>query len=216
MTATPTRHSRRRIGTALLVLFVLIAGIGGALMIRAGLSRTPAAHAQPLPAHPFDIGSQAHPTQQLPLPKMPSDHVLIPSLGIDAPLDPVTRDGADLQIPTDVHHVGRFTGGAPVISKAGTTLLAGHVDNYDQGPGAFYPLHDIAPNATVYVSDSHATVTAWRVVSLQVVAKNEIPGGLFDARGPRRLALVTCGGPLDHSSSGNSYRDNVVVTAVPA
>jgi hypothetical protein len=39
-----------------------------------------------------------------------------------------------------------------------------------------------------------------------------LPQGIFDASGPRRLALVTCGGTLEPD---HLYNDNVVVYATP-
>jgi hypothetical protein len=44
--------------------------------------------------------------------------------------------------------------------------------------------------------------------------KSKLPTSIFSRRGRPRLVLVTCGGPFDPSIG--RYRDNVVVTAVPA
>ncbi len=47
------------------------------------------------------------------------------------------------------------------------------------------------------------------------VDKARLPvDSLFDRRGGPRLTLVTCGGEFDQQA--RSYRDNVVVVAVPA
>ena len=39
------------------------------------------------------------------------------------------------------------------------------------------------------------------------------PDEIYSLRGPARLVLVTCGGPFNERVG--SYRDNIVVTAVP-
>jgi hypothetical protein len=42
-----------------------------------------------------------------------------------------------------------------------------------------------------------------------------LPAGIWSATGPRRLLLVTCGGPIGHSRAGNAYRENILVYATP-
>lgn len=152
-----------------------------------------------------------------------SGRVVIGSLCINAPIVPtvVAGDGS-LIIPANVHEVALWTGGAAIAAPAGTTLIAGHVDDVDQGPGAMNQLHNVAPGAVVTVTDTSGQVTRWQVTDVAVVDKDALPPVVFAGNnGPRRLALVTCGGPLLHLSNGHggtygTYQDNIVVTAVPA
>ena len=44
--------------------------------------------------------------------------------------------------------------------------------------------------------------------------KGQLPTSIYSLEGAARLVLVTCGGPFDPVAG--HYRDNVVVTAVPA
>jgi hypothetical protein len=44
--------------------------------------------------------------------------------------------------------------------------------------------------------------------------KQNLPPDIFSRNGKPRLVIVTCGGPFDQAI--RHYRDNVVVTAVPA
>jgi hypothetical protein len=152
-------------------------------------------------------------------------HVVVPSLCLDGPVDRMdtSRDGA-LAIPADVHRVGIWSGGQQITDRDGaplqhgTTLLAGHVNYVGQGNGAFYNLYRAKPGATVYLVDTAGHVTRWRITALDVVIKSALPKWLFaGTAGPRRLVLVTCGGPIIHVAGyGNTYRDNVIATAVPA
>lgn len=152
-----------------------------------------------------------------------SGRVVIGSLCINAPVVPtvVAGDGS-LIIPVDVHKVGLWTGGAAIVAPAGTTVIAGHVDDVNQGPGAMNQLHNVAPGAVVSVTETSGQVTRWQVTDVAVVGKDSLPPVVFAGKnGPRRLALVTCGGPLLHLPNGHggtygTYRDNIVVTAVPA
>jgi hypothetical protein len=52
------------------------------------------------------------------------------------------------------------------------------------------------------------------VTGVRTVLKDELPQALFSRSGEKRLYLVTCGGPFN-AKSGH-YRDNVIVSAVPA
>ena len=49
---------------------------------------------------------------------------------------------------------------------------------------------------------------------LRSYRKDALPTSLYSRRGAPRLVIVTCGGPFDRRTG--RYRDNVVLTAVPA
>ena len=56
-----------------------------------------------------------------------------------------------------------------------------------------------------------------RVVAAAAFHKADLPAAVFAGNsGPRRLVVVTCGGPIHHRPGrGWTYDDNVVSTAVP-
>lgn len=218
----------------------VIAGLaGGAALIVTG-SKSHPPKAAPLPIRQFTI-SPATPGTLPPLKQgtitvtgwsgepcsipVTSSHLVIPSLCADGPIVPTfqQRDGA-LTIPHDVHEVGIWNGGAQLSGpdgtqlSQGTTLLAGHVDYVGQGAGTLYNLHRVEPGAIIYAADPSGYVTRWQVTSLDVVLKSELPSWVFaGTTGPRRLVIVTCGGPIQYVPGyGNTYLDNVIATAVPA
>ncbi|MGY1808776.1 class F sortase [Blastococcus sp. SYSU D00669] len=138
----------------------------------------------------------------------------VPALGIDAPVEPVgvAPDG-QMQIPDDVTRAGWYRFG-PAPGGAGNAVLAGHVDDAEQGLGALARLREAAPGTEVAVTDAAGTTTRWRVVSRELISKQQLPlAEMFTRDGAPRLVLVTCGGPFDPGS--RSYRDNVVVVAEP-
>jgi uncharacterized repeat protein (TIGR01451 family) len=157
----------------------------------------------------------------------PSPFLLIPSLGVDAPLVATGAVGApgaaSLTIPSDIGEVGWWDGtlqdgnrqltvNAPAPGAPGVAILAGHVDSAAAGPGALYRLGDLRPGQAIEVTDAQGTTTSWRVIAPpQITAKANLPTSLFATTGPPRLALVTCGGPFD-ARSGH-YEDNVIVWA---
>lgn len=140
--------------------------------------------------------------------------VWIPSLKVKASWRESGFIDGWMDIPRDVAKVAAWQSGSAGSGK-GTFLLAGHVDAYDQGPGAFYPLSGVRQGAIVYLSDSRCRVTAWAVTALTTSTKDDLSDWLFAQKGPERLALVTCGGPVERGPNGVHYRDNVIVEAVP-
>lgn len=138
----------------------------------------------------------------------------IPALGIDAPVLGVglAPDG-QLAVPNDLRRVGWYGVGA-VPGDTGTALVAAHVD-YAHKPGVFFRLDRLSPGATVQVVHADGSVSDFKVVARRMVAKPRLPvADLTRASGPPRLVLVTCGGSYDKGR--RSYRDNVLVYAVPS
>jgi hypothetical protein len=138
----------------------------------------------------------------------------VPAAGIAAPVDAVgVRDDGQMALPGDVGRVGWYRFG-PVPGSGGSAVVAGHVDDDEQGLGVLAPLRDTAIGAEVLVTDAAGAVTRWRVVSRETAQKRTLPlDRLFTRDGPPRLVLVTCGGPF--LPELGSYRDNVVVVAEP-
>lgn len=223
-TDVTARHAAPRNGGRRAAVVLALAGVvAGPLLIVSGL-RGGVPEAAPLPSTTFDIApnaaargvtgvangtgaSSAPAVRQGPL------RLVVPQLGVDAAIEdrPVTG-GGDLVIPGDLSVVGRWDKGAPLDSRAGTTLLAGHVDvNGDLG--ALHELASIRAGAEIRTSDESGGVTRWAVTGLDVRHKENLP--VFSASGERRLVLVTCGGPVLRAGDGWTYRDNVIVTAVP-
>jgi hypothetical protein len=137
----------------------------------------------------------------------------------DADVDaPVLGTGVDergrMAVPLDVRTVGWYRFGSRPGAPAGSAVLAGHVDDRDQGLGAFHRLGDVAVGTGVEVTLADGTTVGYRVSAVERVVKAALPvDRLFARDGPARLVLVTCGGEFDRAAGG--YSDNVVVTAEP-
>jgi sortase (surface protein transpeptidase) len=140
--------------------------------------------------------------------------VAVPSLGVEAPVDPVgVRADGQMAIPDDVDRVGWYRFG-PVPGGAGSAVLAGHVDDRAQGLGELAALREAELDAHVLVTDAAGGTTRWRVVSREQVDKQALPvDRLFAREGPPRLVLVTCGGEFLPAVGG--YESNLVVVAEP-
>ena len=145
----------------------------------------------------------------------PPVRVTVQGVGISAPVVPVGIDRTgDVAIPEQVDTVGWYRWGPAPGAKSGSVVLVGHVDSAEQGEGAFFDLHGVAAGAriTVTMRDHHRFV--YRTVAREEFPKSSVPlDALFARTGAPRLTLITCGGSFD--SAARSYRDNIVVTAVP-
>lgn len=130
------------------------------------------------------------------------------SLVVDIDLD----TGA-LDIPQNIRRVGFWKDGAAPGSAAGAILLSGHVDSAKDGGGAFYPLKRARRGDVVKVTSDDGRTRSHRVTAVRKVLKSQLPDSIFSRTGPKRLVLVTCGGPFPPDVG--HYRDNVILTAVP-
>jgi hypothetical protein len=141
--------------------------------------------------------------------------VRLPALGVDAPVAPVgVDDRGRMEVPFDVAMVGWYRFGPGPGAAAGSAVLSGHVDDSEQGYGAFHRLGGLAPGDPVEVDLADGGVVAYRVETVTRVPKAQLPTGeVFDRDGAPRLTLVTCGGPFDYDARG--YTENVVVVARP-
>lgn len=174
----------------------------------------------PLPAHPYTLpapvsvgNTKTSPNAPVVTRTVPPGHVSIPSLKVTAPLIAEPISGNQLDIPSDVHDVGVWSGGGSITGTQGTVLLAGHVNWWNQGNGALYDLASIQPGATIYVRAPTGITTTWQVVALHAYLKADLPQTIFAPTGQRRLVVVTCGGAYDPTTG--HYADNVVAAAVP-
>ena len=189
------------------------------------LTRPPAAAGAPVgqvltapsgtsPAPP-DPGVPVRDAAPAPAPAVvPPVRLEIPALGVDAPLaESGVRPDGQMALPDDVGRAGWYRFG-PVPGAPGSAVLAGHVDDAEQGLGELAPLREAEPGQEVLVTDAEGTSTRWRVVARELLDKQALPVDLlFTRTGPPRLTLVTCGGPFLPDVGG--YRDNVVVVAEP-
>ncbi|TQF65840.1 class F sortase [Rhodococcus spelaei] len=139
----------------------------------------------------------------------------MPRIGISAPIGVSTVPGGVLTPPNDVKTVGIWRDGAALAADQGTTLLAGHVNMIGQGNGALFNLALMRPGDIIHTSDDAGRTTVWRVT--RVVERPKADGveeSVLDGpTGPRRLAVVTCGGELTYDNGVGDYADNIYLYA---
>lgn len=134
----------------------------------------------------------------------------IPSLGVIAPVLPVGLDDkGELDVPDPVDQVGWYRYG-PAPGSAGSSVIAGHVDGRDQGPGALFRARELQPGQEIITTDANGKARRFSVAAVRQYPKGTLPPEVWSREGAPRLTLVTCGGDF----ANGHYRDNVVVYAV--
>jgi LPXTG-site transpeptidase (sortase) family protein len=139
------------------------------------------------------------------------ESVVVPALGVDAPVSPIAIEGGALNPPSDPLSVGWWSGGARPGDSSGAAVVTGHTVH--TGGGAFDDLETLVPGDDVVVTAGRDRV-AYDVASVRVLTRDELARRseeIFGRTGPARLVLITC-----EDWDGTAYRSNVVVTARPS
>lgn len=132
---------------------------------------------------------------------------------INMPVVPVgVSDSGAMEIPDAFDRAGWYRFGPAPGAAAGTAVIAGHIDTKsDNAP--FSALKSVAAGTVVEVGREGAPALKYRVVSVELMAKDRFDGSsVFRRSGQHELKVITCGGEwLDERMD---YSDNVIVTAV--
>lgn len=180
------------------VLWLLLAAtVGGLVFPNPAPAKVPSSVA----------ASEFHP---LPHPEQ-GVRLLVPSVGIDAPIVPIQMSGNTLTPPDDASLVGWWTGSAKPGSKTGQTLITGHTVH--TGGGQMDHLGAISPGGIIEIVTPDGNLW-YRETQVVVYSKDQVSQHaqqLFGQnRTKNRLVLVTCTG-----WTGSYYTSNVIVFADP-
>jgi hypothetical protein len=175
--------------------------------------------AEPAPAlTPQRVGTTSARLADLALPVDPraDPPVEVRFAGQVVPVDRVGLDGQRrVVVPEDVRRSGWYEPGVAPGAETGSAVLVGHVDDREQGLGAFAEVRGLTAGDRITVRTASGRTLSFDVVSLEQFAKTEAPmTRLFSSTGPHRLVLISCAGAFDPAT--RSYADNVAVTAVPS
>lgn len=205
-----TNATRRTI--AAIALILLSAGLAvAAIMLPGQPTHGPTAAAGRLPIEPFDPPSTGAPIAPLPHPSRPTG-LIIPALGVRAPVVPLVAEGEVLTPPGDVSEVGWWRAGRRPGARRGNVLITGHTVH--TGGGVFDNLGHLRIDDQIQV-DTRTGPIVYRVVEVRYLSvaqlAKEAPD-LFAHDGPSRLVLVTCAG---WDGAQYQYHGNTVVIAEP-
>jgi hypothetical protein len=151
-----------------------------------------------------------HSTTRLPAVPEPV-RLLVPSAGIDSPLDRLGQSRGVIDVPRHWHHAGWYRDG-PRPGEAGAAVILGHVDS-PTGPAVFAGLSRLAVGALVRIARSDGSVITFRVDRVEQRERSSFPTDqVYWPTLRPELRLITCGGHYDRSRGG--YLSNVIVFAV--
>ncbi|MEA5363481.1 class F sortase [Amycolatopsis sp., V23-08] len=168
---------------------------------------------EPVPAVVPPPTGSARPTA--PKPAVRPVLLTIPLIGVTAKVTPagVDQTGA-FSVPPSVDTVGWYRFGPALDAPAGSLVIGGHVDSAAAGPGAFFRLRELNPGSALSLTGEDGVTRSYVVVAREQIPKDKIDlQPYFATTGSPRVTLFTCGGTFDRAD--RSYRDNIVVTAVP-
>lgn len=188
----------------------------GALLAAAGLVAQVAGNDradQPRP--PAPVATSAHIASTAPLAPAPIKpgrprRVVIPALGVDAPVVPVKAPDRTLVPPSNPLELGWWVDGARPGDRWGSALVTGHAVH--AGDGALDHLDQLQAGDRVLVRTERARL-AYVVRRVRSYTKGTVArdaAELFSQEVPGRLVVVTCG-----DWNGSAYLSNVVVVATP-
>ncbi|MGN6783329.1 MAG: class F sortase [Marmoricola sp.] len=136
--------------------------------------------------------------------------VVVPTLGVDARVVPISGATGTLLPPSDARTIGWWREGRMPGAAVGSAVLTGHTVH--TGGGAFDQLGRLRSRATVLVRTDRGWIR-YAVTSSATYDKARLArdaATLFARSGPGRLVLVTCS-----RFDGHEYLANTVVTAEP-
>jgi LPXTG-site transpeptidase (sortase) family protein len=201
------------------VSILLIAGL------LAGVSPSPAAQPRALgvasagESIEVDPGASPYPSAAPPAldtmrPKRLEPQVwrlVIASIGVDAPIEPVGLDAQGaMASPGRLDNVGWFSRG-PSPGEGGDAVIDGHY-GLPSTPAVFRHLDQLRPGDTMQVIWPDGRHLQFRIATATVLPANSpTPADVFSRSGPARLSLITCAGTWEQSQ--RTYSERLIVTA---
>ncbi|MEV8100349.1 class F sortase [Kitasatospora sp. NPDC085879] len=159
---------------------------------------------------PAPAGGAARPADDRPA--SPPVRLLIPRIGVDAPVGPVGLNGdGTVEVPPldRPGQVGWYRNGA-APGRPGAAVLLGHYATR-KGSAVFHRLPSVRPGDTVQVRREDGSTVSYRVRAVRQFPKSAFPTELVYGDTPdAQLRVVTCGGTIGRDGH---YSDNIVVLA---
>lgn len=137
--------------------------------------------------------------------------LVIPTIGIDAPVEVLQVTDGTMQDPTGPWVVGWYED----LGRLGTgtnVVMAGHVDYWNVGPSVFFNLTQLQPGETITVLGNDGGEFDYAVMDVTLYSVDEAPiDEIVGSTGSDMLTLITCGGTFDYQTG--QYLQRTVVRA---
>ncbi len=149
----------------------------------------------PADAVPVNHESVSHEIDTVDAPRRIPVTLLIPSLDITAPVEPVgVNERGNMKTPSNFSSVAwYYPGSAP--GQRGSAVFAGHLDNGLGIPGVFKHLKELALGEKIFITDEEGREIAFVVSEMATYPIAEVPlARVFAQIGTPMLVLITCDG----------------------
>jgi len=141
----------------------------------------------------------------------------VPSIHIKTPVIVVGKhaDGSVAVPPGSNFDKAAWYEYSPSPGQAGMSVIEGHVDYANKGPGVFFELGSIKKGNTVTIRREDAKAATFIIYKVAVYPKDQFPTNeLYGPTNQPSLALITCGGQLDRRTG--TYSSNTIAFGVLA
>ena len=127
--------------------------------------------------------------------------LIIPALGVDAPIEAVGQDeDAQMGLPSSVATVAWYNLG-PIPGETGNAVMAGHLDDVRGRPAVFWDLGELEAGDEIIVRFADKQERRFAVTGMESYAAEDAPlERIFGADFMRDLNLITCDGAWDAES----------------
>jgi sortase (surface protein transpeptidase) len=175
----------------------------------------PTRTATPLPAPPTPTRTPPAPPIAGPPPANVGTPVRlrIPSIGVDAAIEPVTTDAdGNMDTPKDPWDTAWYAPG-PRPGQIGNAAIAGHVDYHNIGEVVFWDLNKLVPGDEVFVDTDDGKTLRFVVTDSTYYEPDNAPlERIFGQTNIPNLNLITCGGTFDPATREYDHRLVVFTT----
>jgi len=156
------------------------------------------------------VGGHPDITLAPPIPTSPPATILISSLDVHRPVEPVgvNRKG-EMDLPQNLWNAGWYKYG-PIPGAPGDAVIEGHA-GYPNAPLLFARLRDLHGGDKIVIVLADGSRRLFLVDSIAIWRAGTGPPGLGEPYGPPRLTLITCTGPFDDHYK--TYADRLSVEA---
>jgi LPXTG-site transpeptidase (sortase) family protein len=144
--------------------------------------------------------------------RVPSDRLVIPGIGVDAPVVPRGLNAdMTMQTPDDPLTVAWYTFTASPGS-GGNAVFAGHVDHVAVGHAVFWDLRKVAVGDVVEFHALNGAVLRYTVSTILTARASDPANDVVAPTAQDMLTLITCSGSFDRAS--RQYDARLIVRAV--
>ncbi len=138
--------------------------------------------------------------------------LLIPAIGINAPIEVVTKDAeGHMGVPIKNRWDGvGWYGYGPEPGQQGSAVIDGHLDRIGGAPAVFWDLQKLRVGNIVSVQDKRKRILHFRVTKVTSYSIFDAPiAQIFGKNDGTYLNLITCSGSW--STAANQYSQRLVV-----